>query len=170
MIFLIMQITHTSPETTHEPHRIGVSSPWTEYVRYMPSSITLPTFYTEEELELLRGTSLRLAVDAKVISLEKEFEHLRKSTEGIAWCEKLWWDEETGRFTFDDWRYVDAVYRSRMVDLPSSGHAMVPCVDMANHASDDAVKALYDEDAEGNAVLRLRWGKKLSVGDEVTIS
>ncbi|KAK1146523.1 hypothetical protein N8T08_002953 [Aspergillus melleus] len=170
LIFLIMQITHSSPDFTAEPHKIGVSNPWSEYVKYMPPSITLPTFYTEEELELLRGTSLQLAVDAKVISLEKEFEHLRKSTESISWCEKLWWDEETGRFTFDDWRYVDAVYRSRMVDLPSGGHAMVPCVDMANHASDDAVKALYDEDVEGNAVLRLRWGKKLNAGDEVTIS
>lgn len=170
MIFLVLQITYSSPDFADEHHRIGVSNPWTEYIQYLPSSITLPTFYTVEERELLRGTSLKLAVDAKIVSLENEFELLRQSTENISWCRKHWWDENTGRFTLDDWKYVDAMYRSRMVDLPSSGHAMVPCIDMANHASEDIVKALYEEDTEGNAVLQLRSGRKLHSDEEVTIS
>jgi hypothetical protein len=136
----------------------------------MPPSIPLPTFYSAEECELLGGTSLRTAVDAKIVSLEKEFEHLRQATENISWCQEHWWDEDTGRFAFDDWKYADAVYRSRVVDLPRSGHAIVPCVDMANHASEDSVKARYDEDGAENAVLQLRTGKKLRVGEEVTIS
>ncbi|KOC12703.1 hypothetical protein AFCA_007237 [Aspergillus flavus] len=170
LIFLVLQITYSSPDFADEHHRIGVSNPWTEYIQYLPSSITLPTFYTVEERELLRGTSLKLAVDAKIVSLENEFELLRQSTENISWCRKHWWDENTGRFTLDDWKYVDAMYRSRMVDLPSSGHAMVPCIDMANHASEDIVKALYEEDTEGNAVLQLRSGRKLHSDEEVTIS
>ncbi|PYI06836.1 SET domain protein [Aspergillus sclerotiicarbonarius CBS 121057] len=170
LIFLLVQLTHSSPDYAHERHQVGLSSPWTEYMKYMPSAITLPTFYTEEELELLRGTSLRLAVHAKTASLEKEFEHLRQSTEGLSWCGKYWWDEDTGKLTFDDWKYVDALYRSRMVDLPRNGHAMVPCIDMANHASGETVKAFYDEDADGNAVLQLRPARKLRVDDEVTIS
>ncbi|GAB1201796.1 hypothetical protein APSETT445_000388 [Aspergillus pseudonomiae] len=164
------RITYSSPDFADEHHRIGVSNPWTEYIWYLPSSITLPTFYTVEERELLQGTSLKLAVDAKIASLENEFELLRQSTESISWCRKHWWDEDTGKFTLDDWKYVDAMYRSRMVDLPSSGHAMVPCIDMANHASEDIVKALYDEDTEGNAVLQLRSGRKLHADEEVTIS
>ncbi|KAF7597554.1 hypothetical protein BBP40_000032 [Aspergillus hancockii] len=170
LIFLILQITHSSPDFATEHHRIGLSNPWTEYIQYMPSDILLPTFYTAEERELLRGTSLKLAVDAKVASLEKEFEHLRQSTEDIAWCQKHWWSEDTGSITFDDWKYVDAASRSRMVDLPGSGHAMVPCIDMANHASEDTVKALYEEDTEGNVVLQLRQGRKLHAIEEVTIS
>lgn len=136
----------------------------------MPASVPLPTFYSAEERELLRGTSLQTAVDAKLGSLEKEFDHLRQATEEIPWCQEHWWDEDTGKFTFDDWKYVDAVYRSRVVDLPRSGHAIVPCVDMANHACEDSVKAKYDEEGAGNAVLQLRTGKKLRVGEEVTIS
>ncbi|PYH99684.1 SET domain protein [Aspergillus ellipticus CBS 707.79] len=170
LIFLLVQLTHSSPDYAHERHAIGLSSPWTEYVKCMPSSIALPTFYTEEEQELLRGTTLRLAVHAKIASLEKEFELLRQATQGHAWCEKVWWDEGTGRLTFDDWKHVDALFRSRMVDLPRNGHAMVPCIDMANHASEGTVKALYDEDEEGNAVLLLRDGKSLRAGEEVTIS
>jgi hypothetical protein len=41
---------------------------------------------------------------------------------------------------------------------------------MANHVSGDGVKALYDANAEGDAVLQLRWGKALQPGEEVTIS
>ncbi|KAL5365279.1 hypothetical protein BJX96DRAFT_179694 [Aspergillus floccosus] len=168
LIFLIMQLTHSSKEFLGKP-KIGVSHPWAEYIKYMPPSVLLPTLYYHEEVELLEGTSLRPAVEAKKNYLEKEFEHLRQSTENIPWCEERWWGE-SGKLDIDDWKYVDALYRSRVVDLPRSGHAMVPCVDMANHASDDTVKALYEEDAEGNALLQLREGQLLHPGDEVTIS
>ncbi|KAF9886308.1 hypothetical protein FE257_011567 [Aspergillus nanangensis] len=100
----------------------------------------------------------------------KADQHLREALEAVGDFGRFWWDEHTGKMTFDDWKYVDACYRSRMVDLPGCGHAMVPCIDMANHASEDRVKALYEEDTEENAVLQLRWGQELTAGDEVTIS
>lgn len=167
MIFLLLAITHSSPDISQH---VGVSSPWTEYIKFLPPSFSLPTFYSAEELELLRGTSLAVAVEEKAASLEREFEHIRQSTEGIPWCQQSWWDEETGKFCMDDWQYIDAAYRSRMVDLPGSGHSMVPCIDMANHVAGTDVKALYDVDTDGNAILQLRWGQSLRPGDEVTIS
>ncbi|KAJ6181024.1 hypothetical protein N7519_011485 [Penicillium mononematosum] len=170
LIFLLIQLSHSSPDLRSANETIGISNPWTEYVKFLPPSFPLPTFYTAEEQELLRGTSLTEALDAKFASLEREFEHLRQATEGIAWCQRSWWDEKTGALTIDDWKYVDAAYRSRMLDLPGSGLSMVPCIDMANHGSGDGVKALYDADPERNAVLQLRWGKALQPGEEVTIS
>ncbi|KAJ5676915.1 uncharacterized protein N7477_002548 [Penicillium maclennaniae] len=167
MIFLLVQLTHSCPEM---PQHIGVSGPWTEYIKFLPPCFPLPTFYSAEEQELLRGTSLGDAVAAKESSLEREFEHLRHSTEHIDWCQLCWWNEGTGKMTLDDLKYADAAYRSRMVDLPGSGHAMVPCVDMANHASGEEVNALYEADSDGNALLQLRWGKSLQPGDEATIS
>ncbi|RDW89890.1 uncharacterized protein DSM5745_01665 [Aspergillus mulundensis] len=168
LIFLLIQISHSSPDLAGQKHRIGASNAWSEYVKFLPSSVPLPTSWTMEELELLRGTSLRLAYEAKIISLEKEFDHLREATEDIEWCRNLWWDAEI--VTVDDWKYLDAVYRSRMVDLPGYGHAMVPCIDMANHASDSTVNALYEKDKDGNAVLQLRSEKHLRSDEEVTIS
>lgn len=109
-------------------------------------------------------------MDHKLSALEAEFDRLRDATQSIAWCERDWWDEETGRLTLDDWKIVDAMYRSRALDLPGSGHVMVPCVDMANHASGEETVALYETDEERNAVLQLRWGKKLRRGEEVTIT
>ena len=72
--------------------------------------------------------------------------------------------------TFHDWKHVDAMYRSRALDLPGTGHSMVPCVDMANHASGDSTSALYETDNDGNAILVLRDGKNTSQNDEITIT
>ncbi|KAJ5553834.1 hypothetical protein N7513_003793 [Penicillium frequentans] len=167
MIFLLVQITHNSSQ---KPRRVGVSSPWTEYIKFLPSSFSLPTFWSEEERELLKGTSLEAAVDAKLNSLQKEFQFIHQATEDIAWCQQCWWAESLDELTFEDWRYVDAAYRSRMLDLPGSGHSMVPCVDMVNHMTGAAVTALYDADVDGNAILKLRDSKTLQQGEEVTIS
>lgn len=171
MIFLLVQMTHASPELhQRQRHSIGVSTPWTEYIKFLPPSFPLPTFYSVEEQGLLRGTSLAPAVESKLNSLELEFENLRLATQHIAWCDQYWWEEGTGRLTFEDWKWVDAAYRSRMVDLPGSGHALVPGLDMANHVSGDNAKALYDVDSAGNAVLQLRWNMTLKPGEEVTLS
>ncbi|KAJ5937766.1 hypothetical protein N7454_004108 [Penicillium verhagenii] len=151
MIFLLVQTTHNNPQ---QQRRIGVSNPWTEYIKFLPSSFSLPTFWSEEERELLRGTSLEAAVDAKWNSLQKNSNFSTRPR----------------KMSLGDWRYVDAAYRSRMLDLPGSGHSMVPCVDMVNHMAGTAVTALYDADSEGNAVLKLRPGKTLHTGEEVTIS
>ncbi|KAI9813404.1 MAG: hypothetical protein M1827_004078 [Pycnora praestabilis] len=166
LIFLLMQITNASPDIDE---RIGVPNPWTEYVKFLPS-VPLPTFWTDEERALLTGTSLEAALNAKLNSLLREFDNLRSSTESVPWCMKYWWHEESGRLNFDDWKTVDAIYRSRALEHPGTGDAMVPCLDMANHASAKEKVASYDTDQDGNGVLLLRPGKILKAGDEVTIT
>ena len=47
---------------------------------------------------------------------------------------------------------------------------MVPCVDLANHASGDETVALYDTDTSGNAVLLLQEGQSMASGREITIT
>ena len=57
MIFLIMQLTISSLTV---PEKLGVAGPWTEYVKFLPS-VFLPTCdWTEEEQDLLAGTSLQV--------------------------------------------------------------------------------------------------------------
>ena len=163
-----MQIAISSPD--FQDGRIGVSNPFTDYVSFLPETFTLPTFWSEEELELLQGTSLADAVDQKTRSLENEFELLRTSTKELSWCAKHWWDDETGRVTMDDWKLVDAMFRSRALEMPGVGHAMVPLLDMANHASGEDTVALYETDESGNAVLQLREDKSVKNGDEMNIT
>ena len=116
------------------------------------------------------GTSLEAALDTKVKSLHREFALLREKTTSIGWCKQYWWDAETGQLSLNDWKYVDAAYRSRALDLPGTGHATVPCIDMANHASGNETSALYETDVNGDAILLLRDGKEICTGEEVAIT
>lgn len=145
-------------------------NPWTGYVQFLPEQFTLPTFYRDGELEILQGTSLKPALETKLDALEREFEQLRELTINIPWCKVNWWDGEVGKLTFHDWKTVDAMYRSRALELPGPKHVMMPCVDMANHASGTETAALYEIDVHGNVVLQLREGQSLKEGDEITIS
>ena len=62
------------------------------------------------------------------------------------------------------------MYRSRALEFPGVGDAMVPCIDMANHASGNATAALYETDDDGNALLELRQDKEIPPGGEITIT
>ena len=165
MIFLLLQLTHNATES-----KVGVANPYSQYVQYLPGHIPLPTSWDESERVLLEGTSLEAALDAKLKSLDREFRLLRDRTYSIAWCKRYWWDAETGQLTVDDWKYVDAAYRSRALDLPGTGHATVPCIDMANHASDEHTIALYETDAKHNAILVFPGIQQINACDEVTIT
>ena len=165
MIFLLLQVTNGATGGS-----IGVSNPFSEYVKFLPLRIALPTFWNESERAIVTGTSLEAALSAKLNSLDREFSSLKEKTSSIDWCQKYWWDVDSGTLTFEDWKTVDAIYRSRALDLPGTGHSMVPLIDMANHASGDSTSALYETDSDGNAVLILREGKDLAPSDEVTIT
>ncbi|RMZ76270.1 hypothetical protein DV737_g4890, partial [Chaetothyriales sp. CBS 132003] len=128
----------------------------------------LPTFYSTEERQLLVGTSLEEALEQKLSSLEKEFTHLRQATESIAWCRKLWWDDESEHLQFEDWKLADAMYRSRALELPKGlGDSMVPVVDMANHSY--SYNARFEVDSNGDANLVVRDGVVIPAGAEITI-
>ncbi|KAH3951728.1 hypothetical protein HBI56_080050 [Parastagonospora nodorum] len=165
LTFLLVQATICCPDVKN----IGVLNPLTEYIKYLPDEL-LPTFWSEEEQELLEGTTLKPAVRAKLNSLLREFESVRTATESIEWCAKYWWDEDHGMITFEDWMLVDAMYRSRALEFPGTGDCMMPCVDMANHASGEATAALYETDDDGNGLLLLREGKTVVEGGEITIT
>lgn len=165
MVFLLLQLTNGATQG-----QIGVLNPFSEYVKFVPLRISIPTFWNDEERLLLTGTSLEAALEFKLKSLDREFTMLRDKTSSIRWCRRHWWATDTGTLTFDDWKQVDAMYRSRALDLPGTGHAVVPCIDMANHTSGNETTALYDTDSNRNAILVLRDGKKITVNEEITIT
>ena len=122
--------------------------------------------WNEDERLLLRGTSLETAVNAKMLSLVSEYDDVRSISSDIPrWNELLW---ESGAVAVRDWVRLDALYRSRCLELPKSGESMVPCIDMVNHSSQPA--GYYDENSQDEVVLSLRPGVSLSQGQEVTIS
>ena len=160
-----MQLTHNATDG-----KVGVAGFFSQYVKFLPSKFPLPTFWDDSERNLIKGTSLENALASKLSSLDREFDLVREKTFPIVWCQRHWWDNVSGIVSFEDWKTVDAMYRSRALDLPGTGHATVPFIDMANHASGEATTALYETDPNGNALLILRDGKTINHLDEITIT
>jgi hypothetical protein len=50
-------MTMTCPDVSRN---IGVSNPWTEYVKLLPSDVPVPTTWSKEQRMLLTGTSLEV--------------------------------------------------------------------------------------------------------------
>lgn len=150
----------------------GLHGPFADYVKFLPKDIPgFPTFYSPDERDLLLGTSLSAALDDKLASLEREFQALNESSRDIPWCQKVWWDDQSGNLDLEDWKLADALYRSRALDLPrGAGVGMVPVVDMANHASDDHYNARFEVDEDqGQVLLVVRDDRSIPAGNEATI-
>ena len=178
LIFLLYQLTIASPGREVG----GVQTIFTDYIKFIPKKIPLTTFYSPEEKELLVGTSLSNALEQKIRGLEREFEMLRERTKELGWARKAWWGlgpegDEDGSEGSDlaplrlrDWKLVDAIYRSRALELPEErGVVMVPVLDMANHGSEDEYNARFESDKDGNVMLIVREGRTIQAGDEVKI-
>ena len=165
LTFLLVQVTHNATGGA-----VGAAGFFNNYIQYLPNNFPLPTFWDDQERSLVQGTSLETALSSKLSSLDREFSLLRGKTSSITWCQQHWWDPAMGLLSIEDWKAVDAMYRSRALDLPGKGHAVVPFIDMANHASGDCTVALYETDSDGNALLLLRDGKTLNTSEEVTIT
>jgi hypothetical protein len=144
----------------------GVSNPWTNFIKFLPRDLPLPTLWSEDERALLQGTSLESGVTAKLVALDAEFEAVREAAATVPrWGESL---EKMAEFRLVTWIILDALYRSRCLELPRSGTSMVPCIDMANHSANPT--AYYEENSKNEIVLLLRPDVRLAKGEEVTIS
>ncbi len=163
LLFLLVQSALASrfPQSP-----VGVKSPWTVYLQFLPETVLVPTLWTEDERVLLLGTSLETAVNAKMSALDAEFGLVRDKSSDIACWNDLLWGRDPASFT--DWIRLDALYRSRCLELPRSGESMVPCIDMLNHSA--APSTYYEENPNDDVVLLPRPGAALSKGDEITIS
>jgi hypothetical protein len=63
MLFLLMQVTRASSDPGSN---ISVSGPWTEYVKMLPEYVPLPTAWHDDQIQLLRGTSLEVSLSEAI--------------------------------------------------------------------------------------------------------
>ncbi|KAH7149555.1 hypothetical protein B0J13DRAFT_308754 [Dactylonectria estremocensis] len=164
MLYLMTHLIMSTHD--HTGPRVCASSAWTEYVKFLPRFIPTPTMWTEDERALLGGTSLEAALKAKLSTLVREFDDLHEKSSALAFWNSLFWEKDTA--TLQHWILADAWYRSRCLELPRAGDAMVPGLDMVNHSH--VPTAYYDEDGQDGVVLMLRPGVEVTGGEEVTIS
>ncbi|KAH7326183.1 hypothetical protein B0I35DRAFT_128009 [Stachybotrys elegans] len=166
MKILLYLITHLVLSERDATSRGGVPTPWTDYTRFLPRYIPMPTMWSSDERQMLHGTSLEAALGAKLAVLGKEFDNLREKSSELPHWQDLFWEKEGVDLHY--WVLVDAWYRSRCLEMPQAGNSMVPALDMVNHSHDPT--AYYEEDGDGGVCLLLRPGHTVSSGSEITIS
>ncbi|ATZ57251.1 hypothetical protein BCIN_14g04070 [Botrytis cinerea B05.10] len=172
-LFLLLQMTIARNNTNEQPEialNIGVNNPWSEYIRFLPEKIPVPTMWTEDEKTLLNGTSLENSLVNKMVALSRDFENLREKTIEIPWCHSCWWKEDgpLKPLLLSDWIRVDAWYRSRCLEIETGEEVMVPVLDMVNHSF--TPNAHWEHTSNGNAILVLVPDILLDEGTEITIS
>ncbi|CAK7208204.1 hypothetical protein SEUCBS140593_000094 [Sporothrix eucalyptigena] len=172
LLFLMVQLVIGSRQPGED--LACLPTPWTDYVRFLPADVPLPTMWTDEERLLLRGTSLEVAVQAKLLALENEFDQLRERSSDIPYWDAAFWERKFP-LELQHWILVDSWYRSRCLELPRFGPSMVPSIDMVNHSS--TPNAYYEDRTaipaardDAGVVLLLRPGQQIAAGDEITIS
>lgn len=163
LLFLLVQRALASK---HQHKSAGILNPWTHYLRFLPINVSVPTLWNGDERLLLRGTSLDTAINAKMKALITEFDTIRATSSQIPCWNELLWNDVT--ISLRDWIQLEALYRSRCLELPRSGASMVPCIDMVNHSMNST--AYYDETDQDEVILVARPGVNLDEGQEVTIS
>ncbi|CAK7228239.1 hypothetical protein SCUCBS95973_006815 [Sporothrix curviconia] len=172
LLFLMVQMVVSSRQPDED--RAAMPTPWTDYVRFLPDVVLLPTMWTDEERRLLQGTSLEIAVRAKLLALEHEYDQFCEQSSDIPfWNDAFWYRKFPPQLR--DWILADAWYRSRCLELPQFGPSMVPCIDMVNHSS--TPNAYYEDrtaapagGGDAGVVLLLRPGQQVAASDEITIS
>ncbi|KAH8147573.1 uncharacterized protein LAJ45_08400 [Morchella importuna] len=140
---------------------VGQRGTWSEYVKFLPDRVALPTTWTEHERHLLKGTSLATAVEAKLHTLMTEFTHLQTSTAHLPWCQSHWWDPPE-ELILEDWIHIDSIFRSRVLQFPRLGVGMAPVLDFVNHGDPNAY---YSVDEDGDVVLLWREGVEKREGE-----
>jgi uncharacterized coiled-coil protein SlyX len=103
-------------------------------------------------------------VSAKLSALSHEYDEICEQASNFPFWNDLFW----GTVKVEDWILADAWYRSRCLELPRAGHAMVPGLDMANHSQTHS--AYYDESSNGDVILLPSSGSSILSGGEITIS
>jgi hypothetical protein len=77
-------------------------------------------------------------------------------------------DNPNSLIKFDDWLMLDAMFRSRAMEWPGEGDAMVPVLDFANHTL--PANAEYEVDSDGSGLLLVKNGTNPEPGEEILIS
>lgn len=102
----------------------GATSPWAPYIAMLPGEEGLgtPLFFSDAELQMLRGTTLHAAVTSRQKKLRQDFHRVKSAVaQALRACK-----HDGGRApAFDDFMWASGIYWSRVLELPLPERAPV---------------------------------------------
>ncbi|CAM9302151.1 unnamed protein product [Ascophyllum nodosum] len=153
----------------YHKHVLGESSPFKNHLDALPQEYHQTIFYSDEELELLRGTSLHTVTvqwKSQVTTDFRELEHMVLPSEGSSTARDILGD----CFTKEKYMWALGTVWSRFVTVEREGRAlkaMAPVFDMFNH---DPASSTVHGYQETNHCLHLVTLQDWQAGSEVRLS
>ena len=127
--------------------------PW---LTTMPNCASHPAFFSDDEKDLLKGSSLLAHINDKVKQLKENYETISQIKDF--------------NFTYEEYCRATFMVLSRAFSFKAEneqGYAMIPLLDMVNHSSDCNVSQVYNYELKGYELVS---NQKILSGQEVTIN
>lgn len=128
------------------------------WTKILPKSFgSYPCFFSDEELEMLRGSSLHQLIVKYKQLIAQNYELVSSAVETCA-------------FTLEEYQKAIFLILSRAFSFQATGargYANVPVLDMLNHSFTPNAQYAYDSEYEGYELRALR---DIAVDEEITIS
>lgn len=150
--------------------------PW---VQLLPSTLNMPLFWSEQELDMIRGTALHRATVLRKNSLHSAWTRLEPvsqqlvlASEGTATSRQRIIqnkDEDNNlKVSLEDFFWAAAVYWSRAIQIPNQpneqyGQGIVPGLDFCNHDRNSLCRWKISQVKKGSTSVR---GSTLEVGPQ----
>lgn len=130
-----------------------LSHVWTAYVEALPPSVSdLPMLWSRTRLETLGGSALRARIALQRARHRRQWILLRRVLGFPRFADGVEGTALIARFDAEDWLRTVAVVQSRWFTFDNDDAALVPILDMANHAPRASLK--WTRDRSGAVVVR----------------
>ncbi|KAJ3417483.1 hypothetical protein HDV05_003347 [Chytridiales sp. JEL 0842] len=171
------QVASTA-STSLDPHN---PSYWNAYIDVLPESLDTPVFYSpeSEEMKLLTGTGIDVAVSSKLQKLYREYQALRPHL-ALLHPEERADAEDADNLSicsFERYKWADGVYWSRVLSFQSMNDNiegddchLVPFLDFANHSNSPHLRWHVEKNSIQLRLTQTGAASDIPAGEELCIS
>jgi len=147
--------------------RYKLKSKWNHYINSFPKYHRLPLYWTIQQLEKAKGSSLLIEIIKQRASIARQYAHtwrlLEKFEDNLI---------KRDSFTYDIFRWAYATIISRKNQIPLIGRSgnpvdilsLIPLYDLFNHEDGDEITAEYSLETES---IECRAKRDFEVGEQI---
>merc|ERR1712137_170958 len=118
---------------------------WKPFIDTLPQTLTLPLFWTKEELQTIKGSIIYGLAIQQIVHTVMQYLHIYPA------LMRSKFKSSASKFTYADYRWAVAIIMSRQNFVPINGQmqiCLIPFWDMFNHSNGSKITTYYNGEAE----------------------